>query len=57
MQWSPSRNAGSIDSRALEELTEGQFIMDSIILLALMASAALLLVGHIWMVVEEHLTR
>jgi len=36
---------------------EGKFIMDSIILLTLMASAALLLVGHIWMVVEQHLTR
>jgi len=31
--------------------------MDSIILLALMASATLLLIGHVWMVVEEHLTR
>jgi hypothetical protein len=31
--------------------------MEPIVLLTLMASAALILLGHVWMVVEDHLSR
>jgi hypothetical protein len=37
--------------------TKGIHIMEPIVLLTLVASAGLLLVAHLWMVVEDHFSR